>query len=271
MRQLHDGGYNVADNLLAAFAGAGFWPEPGDRILDFGCGEGGLVYGFRDRGFDARGFDIFARPRLRHPDDADFFRMAPGREETPHPDMINIIDSRIDPALYRAPFEDASFDIIVSTSVLEHVIDLPPFLAETKRLLKPGGFAYHIFPNVDVFIEPHVYVPLSSRFQNRAWLHFWAMCGIRNDDQKKMSARETSKQNRRYFKTGLKYRNRKELFEICSCYFPVVRFVDDLYYPGVSRMTFWKNRWRGLMSDDPLKNISKALKMGSLLTQKGPE
>ena len=53
LRRLHPTGYDVADNLLTAMAQIGFWPEPGTRILDYGCGEGGLVYRLLDLGFDA--------------------------------------------------------------------------------------------------------------------------------------------------------------------------------------------------------------------------
>jgi 2-polyprenyl-6-hydroxyphenyl methylase / 3-demethylubiquinone-9 3-methyltransferase len=37
------------------------------------------------------------------------------------------------------PFEDASFDIVYCCDVLEHVADLDKVLAETARVLKPGG------------------------------------------------------------------------------------------------------------------------------------
>lgn len=37
------------------------------------------------------------------------------------------------------PLESASFDFALSNSVLEHIPDLPPVLAEVARVLKPGG------------------------------------------------------------------------------------------------------------------------------------
>ena len=39
------------------------------------------------------------------------------------------------------PFSDASFDLVVSGLVLEHLADLEPFFAEARRVLKHGGRA----------------------------------------------------------------------------------------------------------------------------------
>jgi SAM-dependent methyltransferase len=39
----------------------------------------------------------------------------------------------------RIPFEDSSFDAVLSFQVLEHVFEPQEFLSEAKRVLKPGG------------------------------------------------------------------------------------------------------------------------------------
>ena len=48
------------------------------------------------------------------------------------------------------PFESDSFDVVISTEVLEHVPNPDAYLIEVKRVLKPGGifFYYHTFFNV---------------------------------------------------------------------------------------------------------------------------
>ena len=48
------------------------------------------------------------------------------------------------------PFEDASFDICVAVSVLEHVADPQRCESEMRRVLKPGGFVFAETP----FMQP---------------------------------------------------------------------------------------------------------------------
>ena len=50
----------------------------------------------------------------------------------------SVIDLRQAPA-ERLPFDDASFDTVVSTLVLCTVTDVPAALAEIRRVLRPGG------------------------------------------------------------------------------------------------------------------------------------
>ncbi len=47
----------------------------------------------------------------------------------------------------RLPFPDGSFDLVFSTEVLQHVQDLSRTIAETARVLRPGGHCYHEGPN----------------------------------------------------------------------------------------------------------------------------
>jgi len=44
------------------------------------------------------------------------------------------------------PFSDGSFDVVFSSNVLEHVIDLPYLQAEMKRVLRPDGYCVHLMP-----------------------------------------------------------------------------------------------------------------------------
>ena len=86
--------------------------RPGGRVLDFGCGLGGLPRVLRSLGWDAIGYeDGFA---------IDWMRAA---------DM---------PALEKLP-DDESFDVIFAIEVVEHLVDPLSALREIRKQLAPGG------------------------------------------------------------------------------------------------------------------------------------
>lgn len=45
------------------------------------------------------------------------------------------------------PLGDEEADLVVSHSVLEHLTSVRPFVADTRRVLKPGGYTIHRFPS----------------------------------------------------------------------------------------------------------------------------
>ena len=101
--------------------------EPGQRVLDFGCGPGTISVGLARQvapgelcGVDMEASQIeLAR---------DVARMSEVDNATFHvADVTNM------------PFEDDSFDVAHCHRLLMHVPDTAAVLAEVKRVLKPGG------------------------------------------------------------------------------------------------------------------------------------
>lgn len=84
--------------------------ESGARVLDFGCAEG-PYRGLLPPGVEYVGADL------------------PGN---PAADVLVDPDGTV-------PVDDASFDAVLSTQVLEHVDDPFVYLRECHRVLKPGG------------------------------------------------------------------------------------------------------------------------------------
>lgn len=128
----------VADDLDTAYRRRMTWAldrlrlEPGDRILDAGCGLGNvtavLEQGFP--GVDVVGVDSSAS-RL----DA----AAGGGVRSPL--------ARAD--LGRLPVGDASFDAVICSEVLEHVDDPAAALTELHRVLRPGGTLVVTVPHAE--------------------------------------------------------------------------------------------------------------------------
>lgn len=161
--------------------------DTGARILDFGCGAGRTVYSLVDEGFtNAVGFDIKDYLELRDPvDRSRFFIGDPGA------------------AVLRLPFDDDSFDLVISEQVLEHVLDSVGMMRELHRVMRPGGHALHVFPARYSAIEPHIKVPLGGVFGHRWWYWIWSLLGVRNEFQEGLSAAETADRNAFYFVEGL--------------------------------------------------------------------
>ncbi|HEX9917956.1 MAG TPA: class I SAM-dependent methyltransferase [Pyrinomonadaceae bacterium] len=99
------------------------WLRPDMRILEIGGGSGFQASVVSSWGYELRSIDLPERP-------------------FPPPYLYPVAD--YDGVNIPAP--DASFDLIFSSNVLEHVAHLPPLFAEMRRVLKPDGRAVHILP-----------------------------------------------------------------------------------------------------------------------------
>lgn len=60
-----------------------------------------------------------------------------------HPLDYDICDFNKD----KFPFENESFDLIISLAVIEHIENITNFMNEASRVLKSGGFVYFSTPN----------------------------------------------------------------------------------------------------------------------------
>ena len=146
--------------------------RPGMKVLDFGCGEGGLLKAALDQGLDAYGCDIYDS---RYSPSWNSSSIASDLKEQGRMRQIG--------SPYRLPFEDSSIDVVLSDQVFEHVLNYPQAIAELRRITRPGGFFLHAFPSRHRLLETHIHVPLASIFRPQWWLWIWALVGVRNEFQ----------------------------------------------------------------------------------------
>jgi SAM-dependent methyltransferase len=221
----------------------------GAKVLDFGCGSGGLVAGLVKFGFDMRGCDV-----------GQFWDADPE-------DRLSLIEQNP----YRLPHPDAAFDAVISTSVLEHAQNKDELFREIHRVLRPGGLMLHLYPGKYYLpTEPHIYVPLVSWMWPRvprAWLALWAILGTRNEFQQGLPWRQVVMNNAAYCETGLSYwserRYRSSLRGLfVDCTFPqrlYVRHADG----GAARLA------RRLPFQDLTGAVLGKVRMNLLLARKG--
>ena len=144
----------------------------GKRVLDAACGEG---YGSAALGAvacEVVGVDI----------DADTVANANARYALPG--RVRFVEG----SCSALPFEDATFDVVVSFETIEHLdaADQPTMLAEFARVLKPDGLLVISSPNKRLYSDARGYVNefhrhelyrdglatlLSSSFPAQTWYH----------------------------------------------------------------------------------------------------
>jgi SAM-dependent methyltransferase len=138
-----EGGFNPSwQRHVAAYALAEPELGPG-RVLDLGCGVG-------------HSFHLLA-PRETVGVDVDAASLAGQARETVVADMRAL------------PFADRSFGSVLAVHSIEHVPDPERVLAESARVLEPGGVAVFVTPNrltfgrPDEIIDPYHDVELDAR------------------------------------------------------------------------------------------------------------
>jgi 2-polyprenyl-3-methyl-5-hydroxy-6-metoxy-1,4-benzoquinol methylase len=95
--------------------------QPGQRVLDLGCGEGAFAAALVDAGLDVLAVDVAAEA-LR-------------RAHAARPQLeLKLLEHE---ARWELP--DASFDVVWAGEVIEHVADTAGWLSEARRVLRSGG------------------------------------------------------------------------------------------------------------------------------------
>lgn len=204
--------------------------------LDLGCGSGPLVAQGRRLGCEFFGCDFILR------DD----------DQAASPELLQQgILRQIDPDRYRLPFDDCSFDVVLSDQVFEHVMDYPTTLAEIRRVLRPDGVFLHLFPSRYSILEPHVYVPLATMVRARWWLKLWALLGVRNRHQRQLSAAETCTANVTFLTSHTNYLPKRTLQRLFSECFSDVRFVERefLKYSKRGHKVYELSTWLPFLPD----------------------
>lgn len=103
-------------------------------VLDWGCGKGHVSKLLRDLGPNK----VDSCDLLAGGDDSTFGQAVP---------IIRGFNIQVKPLEheYILPYNSASFDVVLSVGVLEHVSNEPGSLAEIARVLKPGALFFCFF------------------------------------------------------------------------------------------------------------------------------
>lgn len=114
------------------YEGLIYFAERGYRVLDVGCGNGIVLFNLKDRYKELYGIEL---SNVR-------FNTCKKSLEGLNAILVN---GDVEQGL---PFEDDFFDTIVSSDVIEHLVNPIVAMREIFRVLKPGGLFICNTPNV---------------------------------------------------------------------------------------------------------------------------
>lgn len=124
--------FNVVLSALQDFATD--YLEPGNRVLDMGCGTGVYTFALREQGY----YEVFLA-------DLSFKMLLQAQKKS----LSNLVQADGE----QMPFPDHFFDAIISTAMLEHVVDPGLILEEMLRITRPGGVLFLVTPNLDYYVR----------------------------------------------------------------------------------------------------------------------
>lgn len=200
---------DVTNRFVLDFAMRFARQRGGARVLDFGCGAGRLVQAGLAAGLDMAGADVYYGGSKTRGD--------AGQSGLLGGTVREIRGGRLD-------YATASFDLVVSNQVLEHVADLDAALAEIDRVMKADGAVLSIFPARDVFREGHIGIPFSHWFPRNSRLRFYYVWGLRRLGlgtwkQEAPTCRQWAVDKLGWIDTYTHYRSRREIFDAFGRFF----------------------------------------------------
>lgn len=124
---------------------------PGTRVLDAGCGAGGMAVALARAGATVEALDPGEQQRLAT-------RIAADEAGVGH--LVTVRDGDVT----GLPYSDASFDLVWCSRVLHHVRDMRAGANELARVvqgggrvaIREGGFTFRVLPDDIGICEPHL-------------------------------------------------------------------------------------------------------------------
>ena len=132
------------------------------KLLEIGAAQGSLLIALSKRGYDCEGIEP-----------VDFALETAKELSTEMRQPIKIKKGFVE----EIPYEDASFNVVIAESVMEHVIDIRKAFKEISRVLKPGGIFYFTSASAMCPKQSEIqYFPFFPWYPQRTklWIMNWA-------------------------------------------------------------------------------------------------
>ena len=189
-----------AEKYVIPFIEEKFPVKPGMRILEIGCGEGGVLKAFITKGCEGVGVELdasrIANATIFLPEDIETGRL-----------KFVVKD------IYKIDVEkdfNGLFDIIVLKDVIEHIYDQAKLIGWMKNFLKPGGIVFFGFPPWYMPFGGHQQI-CKSRISRLPYIHLlprtlykWILTHKKENVEEMMEIRDTGISIERFERISIK-------------------------------------------------------------------
>lgn len=134
--------------------------QKGMKVMEIGCGEGGVLKAFWERGCDCLGVELSPS------------RVENARKLMPEETASGTMDF-LTSNIYDVKFEDyaGKWDLIVLKDAIEHIPDQEKIIGYLKKFLKPEGRIFFGFPPWRMPFGGHQQIAKSKLLSRWPWLH----------------------------------------------------------------------------------------------------
>lgn len=130
--------------------------EKGLKVIEIGCGEGGILLPFAHKGCDVIGVDLDERKIVN----AEKFFAEDGAQ-----------GRFIAQDVFKLKELEHQFDLIICHDVIEHIYDKDEFITKCQSLLKPNGYMFMSFPAWQMPFGGHQQICKSRFLSHLPWFH----------------------------------------------------------------------------------------------------
>ncbi|UCH62927.1 MAG: methyltransferase domain-containing protein [Fidelibacterota bacterium] len=151
----------VTDNTIIPFIESAFPLREGLHVLEIGCGEGGVIKAFVDRGCIGTGIEL---------DEQRYTRAEHLLQEELQQGRVRLIRNDIYSVGIDKDFE-SGFHLVILKDVIEHIPDQERLLRRLAGFLQPGGVIFVSFPPWQMPFGGHQQVCDSKVLSLTPYLH----------------------------------------------------------------------------------------------------
>lgn len=158
--------YLVTRDYIMPFIDVAFPIKSGMQVLEIGCGEGGVLKAFAERGCICTGMDL-SETKIEH-----------GKEllkEEVTAGLMHLFCANIYDQATMDKFR-GQFDLIVLKDTIEHIPDQEKVMAHLPVFLKEGGKMFFAFPPWRMPFGGHQQTAVTKKGK-RPWMHLLSRAG----------------------------------------------------------------------------------------------